>query len=417
MKSITLPEEFVAPAYDGGSIANVPATAATMLGVPFDGLPPLREEAWEPLAGDVRRVVVLLVDAFGWNLLQRVEDGLAWLLERALVREKLTSVFPSTTVAALSSLWTGVAPAQHGFVGFRLFLPQQAVLSQLIHFTPVFAHWPDALVDAGLEPGTFLRAPGAAEQLAAAGVPTYSFIPHPFVGSTLSQMYGRGVRKTFGIVTAADIFAQLRRLLEETAGRPLYAVAYWDAIDSLSHRYSFDHPSVVAELRSVLTLLRDELWHSLSSAARAGVALFVMGDHGQITTPSSQALYLADHPELEKMLLMRPAGEPRTLYLYARQGRQEDVIYYLRERLGESAVALSAATALDAGLFGPRPHAPETARRVGDVVALMRGGHVLLDPAEATSVRKMRGRHGGLTAGEMAIPWLGFRLDSAPHFR
>ena len=417
MNTITLPDEFVLPAYDGGSIANVPATAAAMLGVPFDGLSPLRGEAWRPLGGDVQRVVVLLVDAFGWNLLRRVEDDLEWLFERAIVRQKLTSVFPSTTVAALSSLWTGAAPAQHGFVGFRLFLPRQAVLSQMIHFTPVFARFPDALVEAGLEPGAFLRAPGAAEQLAAAGVPTYSFKSYTFADSTLSQMHGRGVRKTFGIVTAADMYAQLRRLLEETAGQPLYAVAYWDAVDSLSHRYSFDHPSVAAELRSVLTLLRTELWQPLSPDARAGTALFIAGDHGQIPTPSSQALYLADHPELEKMLLMRPAGEPRTLYLYARQGRQEDVVYYFRERLDDSVVALSATAALDAGLFGPPPHAPETARRLGDVVALMRGRHVLLDPAEAESVRKMRGRHGGLTAGEMEIPWLGFRLDSTPHFR
>lgn len=417
MKSLTLPEEFVLPAYDGGSIANVPATAAAMLDVPFEGLPPLREDAWQPLVGDLQRVVVLLIDAFGWNLLQRMEADLNWLLEHAMVHQKLTSVFPSTTVAALSSLWTGAAPAQHGFVGFRLFLPEQAVLSQMIHFTPVFARFPDALIEAGIEPGVFLRAPGVGEQLAASGVPTYSFKSHTFAGSALSQMHGRGVRKTFGIVTAADMFAQMRRLLEETAGEPLYAVAYWDAVDALSHRYSFDHPSVAAELRSVVSLLRDELWRSLSPAARAGTALFITGDHGQIPTPSSQALHLADHPELEKMLLMRPAGEPRTLYLYARQGRQEDVVYYLRERLAKSTVALSATAALDAGLFGPTPHAPETERRLGDVVAIMRGGHVLLDPAETESVRKMRGRHGGLSAGEMEIPWLGFRLDSTPHFR
>lgn len=214
-----------------------------------------------------------------------------------------------------------MAPAQHGFVGFRLFLPEQAVLSQMIHFMPVFARFPDAVVEAGLEPGSFLRAPGVAEQLAAAGVPTYSFKSYTFADSALSQMHGRGVCKTFGIVTAADMFAQLRRLLEETARQPLYAVAYWNAVDSLSHRYGFDHPSVAAELRSSLTLLRDEFWRSLSPDARNGTALFVTGDHGQVPTPYSQALYLADHPELEKMLLMRPAGEPRTLYLYARQGR------------------------------------------------------------------------------------------------
>ena len=50
------PDEFLPPDYSGGSIANVPATVAALLDVPFVGLPPLRNELWQSLAG-VKRVV------------------------------------------------------------------------------------------------------------------------------------------------------------------------------------------------------------------------------------------------------------------------------------------------------------------------------------------------------------------------
>ena len=120
MKTLNLPDEFVPPDYIGGSIANIPATVARLLQIPFDGLPPLREVMWMPFSDRVKRVVVLLVDSLGWDMYQRVKPDLDWLSSRVDIEARITSVFPSTTVAALSSLWTGYAPAQHGMVGLRL---------------------------------------------------------------------------------------------------------------------------------------------------------------------------------------------------------------------------------------------------------------------------------------------------------
>jgi hypothetical protein len=108
---LSLPAEFVPPDYEGGTIANVPATVAALLEAPFAGLPPLRDELWRPLTG-VKRVVVLLVDAWGWNLLEQERDNLARLLGRTAVSGQVTSIFPSTTMAALSSVWTGTAPGE-----------------------------------------------------------------------------------------------------------------------------------------------------------------------------------------------------------------------------------------------------------------------------------------------------------------
>jgi hypothetical protein len=72
--------------------------------------------------------------------------------------------------------------------------------------------------------------------------------------------------------------------------------------------------------------------------------------------------------------------------------------------------AYTAEEALDAQLFGPPAYAPEAAQRLGDVVVIMRGGHVLLSDDEPDYLKRMVGRHGGLSADEMHVPWLVFEL-------
>lgn len=83
MTDLTLPDNFVWPDYTGGSIANIPATVAALLDVPFTGLPPLRQPLWETLTGDARRVVLLVLDGFGGNLARRNHTYLRPWLERA----------------------------------------------------------------------------------------------------------------------------------------------------------------------------------------------------------------------------------------------------------------------------------------------------------------------------------------------
>ncbi len=411
MDKLDLPEELIMPDYQANTIANIPATVAALLDVPFDGLPSLRSQLWKPLKEDISRVVLILLDSFGQNLLTRERSKLEGMIGRAQVKGTITSVFPSTTVAALSSLWTGFAPAQHGLVGLRLFFPEYGVLGQLIRFSPNFAPFPDSLVDAGTDPERFLKVPGFAEQLARAGVATYSLKGREIIHSTLRKMHDRGITNQKGFITAADMFVQLREVLERTREKKLYVNAYWPSLDTLSHIYGPYHPSVSAELHAVRDLFRTIIMERLSPAARRGTVFIITGDHGQVATPPYQQIALDDHPSLKDNLLMRPNGEPRTPYLFAKQGKKELVYRYLQEKLSREMLSWDADFALKQGLLGPPPHARATASRVGDIVATMREGYLLLTNKEQKKASRMQGRHGGLTAEEMEVPWLAFRLD------
>jgi hypothetical protein len=84
---------------------------------------------------------------------------------------------------------------------------------------------------------------------------------------------------------------------------------------------------------------------------------------------------------------------------------------YLQSELKQELVAWEAVEALDSGLLGPPPHSPKALERVGDIIATMQQGYLLLTSKEMERASRFQGRHGGLTTDEMEVPWLGFRLD------
>lgn len=405
--------DLVVPDYNGNTIANIPATLAALLGVNGLQLPPLRRALWAPLLdrGDVRRVVLILIDGMGSNLIQHCAQDTGWLAQEATTKGQITSVFPSTTVNALSSLWTGAGPAQHGLVGLELFFPRLGVMGQMLALSPSFVRFPDALVRAGLKPETFLTAPGFAETLAQAGIETYALKHYSLVNSSLSRMHGRGVKENVGIVTAADQMWNVQRLLETKSDGKQFISTYWAAVDTLSHRYGYDHEAVAAELRAYLHLLRTELLEKLSPEARKGTVVIVTADHGQIKTPLEKRIFIEDYPSVQRLLLMRPAGEPHTAYLYARQGKKEALIDAVNRDLGYAAIALDAQVALEKGLLGPAPANTDVGQRLGDVIVTMRDGYSLLSRDEDDFLATFVGRHGGLTPDEMHVPFYAFSLS------
>lgn len=224
-------------------------------------------------------------------------------------------------------------------------------------------------------------------------------------------MHDRGVVKQFGVLGLTDMLVSLRMLLEEKAAEPLVAMAYWPLIDTLSHFRGWQSMAVAAELHAIFSQIQTLLFAPLSQEAREGTVFLLLADHGQAAAPQEQHLLIESHPEFRRLLLMQPGGDSRTAYLYARQGQQQALLDYLHTHLSHVMVALPATEALAAGLFGPPPHAGKTAERIGDIIAIMRDGHMLIPQFNQEFMSRFISMHGGLTADEMLVPFLGWRLD------
>ena len=130
---VTRPDEVAGAASRVAAVANVPEPVLPDFGGPtsagvadavlaqVQGGPP-RAERPDWLPADVvgaRQVVLLVLDGLGWEQLQAERAALAPTLAAA-DSGPITSVAPSTTAAALTSLTTGLPPAVHGVVGYRV---------------------------------------------------------------------------------------------------------------------------------------------------------------------------------------------------------------------------------------------------------------------------------------------------------
>ena len=96
------------PAFNGASVAGiVPALFGRV------------DNSWIPEpARSASTVVLLVLDGLGWNAIQDHASVLSRVAQ--LEGGAITTVAPSTTATALTSISTGLPPAMHGIVGYRM---------------------------------------------------------------------------------------------------------------------------------------------------------------------------------------------------------------------------------------------------------------------------------------------------------
>jgi hypothetical protein len=414
--------ELVRPDFAGRGLASVAPTVLRLLGQARSRLPGLDRSALpERLTRGVRRVLVVLADGLGHLQLEREiaagnAPNLAGLLRRAAEADPcaayapITSVFPTTTVAALGSLNSAVVPVEHGLLGYTLYLPDFAMEAEMIRWGPLKRRVSFTDPAFGGVPEQFLWASTLYHRLQAAGVSqTFAVNPNHFAGTALTRMLHQGATAR-GYVTTSSLEPIVRRLVEDAQG-PTYVYAYWPTIDTIAHVVGPRSPEHSAEVATFDAMLGRLLQHL---PRRGDVLLLLSADHGHIDTTSDRQVSLGEHPELLAMLQAAPVGERRAVYLHARPGAAGEVAAYARERLRQVAATVERDVAVELGLFGPGGLPERAAGRIGDVLLFPRDNLQVIAPIvtdDGAPLRQpdFRGLHGGLTPDEALVPLLAVR--------
>ena len=416
LKAHRLPEfdlgdGFLYPNYEGGSILNIPSTICRLLGVPDFGAAPLTPEIISPLGNSYKRVLLILMDALALHRLQRwMADGDAPLwsqLEQNGLLASITSITPSTTSAALTSLWTGRSTAVHGIVGYEMWLKEYGIVANTILHSPMSFHNDSGSLErAGFSPDKFMPLPTLGPHLAAQGIKAFAFQHQAIMNSGLSRMFFKDVEE-HGFLSATDLWINLRQLLEAHPSERMYTWIYWPGVDTFSHRHGPDNEYPMAEFIGFSNAMERLFLKRLSPEARKDTLLILTADHGQITTRLDPYYELRNHPQLTRRLHIMPTGENRLAFFYIRPGQTEAVREYLERTWPNQFVLVDPTYAIQAGLFGPGEPHPALQDRVGDLIVLAKGDAYLW---WADKDNHLVGRHGGLHPQEMLVPFLASRL-------
>jgi hypothetical protein len=411
LPGLDLDANFVHPDYEGGSILNLPSSICHALGAEPLGAVPLRPDLSITASTNLRRVILVLVDALALHRLQRwMSDGTAPVWSRLAEQGKLaalTSITPSTTSTALTSLWTGRSPAEHGIVGYELWLKEYGVVSNMILHTPIsFENDAGSLVKAGFKPEQFLNLPTLGAHLASYGVRSYALQHRSIIRSGLSQMFLKDV-DVHGYLTPTELWVNLRYLVEANPNVRQYFWVYTGQIDHFSHYYHPDDERTAAEFGEYSRAFEQNFLERLSPALRRGTLVLLMADHGMLATQKSAHYDLRNHPDLSRLLHILPTGEHRLMLLFTRPGQADQVRSYFDQTWPGKFIFLDPSEAVAKGLFGPGTPHPHLADRLGDMIVAARDEAYIW---WADKENPLIGQHGGLSADEMIVPLLSVEL-------
>jgi Type I phosphodiesterase / nucleotide pyrophosphatase len=246
-----LPETFAKrmykPSYDGLGLANIAALAVDWLcpdaptlydGIRHSALPTFLPsfnpellgvksvtDAWKNWQeqAPIKHVVLLILDALGYDQLRiLMGEGDAPKLAEACTKKQAffmpaTSVFPTTTVTALTSAATAYAPAQHGLIGTHVYFQEIGGAVNLIGFRPSISPTSATYLDTQLNPDTLIPVPNIYQRMEKAGVNVEIINYHHFKNSSISRFTSAGSNagtdNFIGYLTPPDAFSQLRSRL------------------------------------------------------------------------------------------------------------------------------------------------------------------------------------------------------------
>ena len=356
------------PQYNG---ANVRGIVPALLAPKGAELP-----AWFPSGvAAARHVVLLVLDGLGWEQLQERPSVAPTLT--AMKGGPITTVAPSTTASALTSITTGLAPGEHGLVGYRMELSGEVL--------------------------NVLRWHGDRGELRRRFAPAETQPFEPFMGqrvavvskaefesTAFTEAHLRGAEQV-GWRAASSLPLIVARHLHR-GDRFVYA--YYDGVDKIAHERGFGE-FYDAELRAADRIVAD-----LIELLPPGAILLVTADHGQVDVGTR---IVTPHGDVLKMTRDQ-SGEGRFRWLHAKPGAADELLAAAISHHGDTAWVHSRAELIDSGWFGSVVSQP-VAARFGDVALVPHQPISFLDPDDGGPYPLIC-RHGSLTSAEMLVPLL-----------
>jgi hypothetical protein len=400
-----LADGLVRPIYEDYAFGNIPDTIELLLTGSRRG-PLLPPDCFGGSYPQPRKVVLFLIDAFGWQFWQQYRRRFR-TTSRVAKNGTLTPIsalFPSTTAASVTTLNMGVLPAAHAVYEWNIYVPAYGDVIQSLAFAPLGRRAMDACLRLGYDPRALFAVHETVHQrLAAKGARSIQFCNHSYVDCAYNSVASAGA-ELVPHATLAQALVQLKEALLGIEGKALLGF-YWGAIDSIAHEHGPGTPYHAAEIASFWRTF-DDVFRDIDSPDT--LYLFT-ADHGHVRADADTTLNLNEMlPELVDCLAVSPTGNriypngsPRDVFLHVRPDARDRALDMLRQTLDGIAHVMPVDAALEQGLFGPQPVCEELRRRLGDILILPRLGHFVWWREPGILVNVFNGHHGGLTAEEV----------------
>ena len=319
-----------------------------------------------------KNIVTILCDGMGSNIMDRMLDKDSFLVRNRL--KAITTVFPATTVAATTSMLTGLNPVETGMLGWDMYYKDidKTITVFLNSQKEDTEHKP--LDEAKEYNDKHMIRKSISDEINEKGL---------YKGYTLFP---------FGINPYAnidDLYNKIETLCNEDGKKYIYA--YDDNPDHTMHEIGCDKPEIKEIIED-----RNKRIESLSQKLNDTI-IFVVADHGHHNVKN---LFIKDYPDIEECLLRNTSLEPRAINFFIKPEKREVFVKLFNKYFSDDFDLYEMDDVIKSKLFGDGEENEIFRDALGDYLAIGKTDKTLIyDGSEV-----LLSQHAGYTDDEILVP-------------
>jgi hypothetical protein len=319
------------------------------------------------------RELLFLIDGFGFDTLSKYADVMP-TMSRMINFGKIQTAFPSTTATSLATLTTGELPGVHGMLGYTVQVPRSG--GRLLNALK----W-----DERVDPENWQPVETLFQKASNVGISVTHVAAKRYENTGFTRAVFRGAQYK-GANVVADLVSETKLALQKT---PSFVYLYVNDLDVAGHSDGVGSDKWIAALSAI-----DQMVSQLMKEVPKGTRIWVTSDHGMMNV-EEMIVIGQDNPLLSGVSVV--AGEPRARHIYLTEDSVQarvDAAGVWQQYLQDKAVVLTREEAISSNLFGAAL-SPDSIDRMGEIIAIARGGVILVDADRVDKEGAMVGHHGG----------------------
>lgn len=300
----------------------------------------------------------------------------------------VTSVYPSTTTAALTTYYAGRPPYETGWIAWSQYFKEYGRAMDMLKHTESYLgdSYPKANLDVFAEvvnyETIFEKIEKASPRIKAYEIePTYA-----------DKRAKRSIR--------ADSIEEIVDSIEMLCKNPdeKFVFAYCDCPDGLLHKYGASSDEAKEFILNAENKIQ-ELEQKLSD----DTIIIISADHGH--KDIEKAYTLLDYPEIQECLIMPPSLESRVVTFWVKENMRKEFEERFNKVFKEEFWLMTREEFLDKHFLGYGKKHPKIEEFVGNYIALSTAGSIIrLETFLAEGKKVKKSTHCGLSKDEMEVP-------------
>ncbi len=333
-----------------------------------------------------KNVILFILDGMGEHILNNISEN-GFFSQNKI--DCITSVYPSTTTAALTAYYSGCAPYETGWIAWSQYFKEYGRALDMFSHNDSYYREPlrKPLRDVYKTDMNYESVFSKIEKVNP-NIRTFD------IGPEYAER--RGTRKLVAD-NIDELIMNIKDVCELSGDK--FIMAYCDNPDGILHKFGTDSKEAKEFVLSTEEKLKD-----LTEYLSEDSIIIVSADHGHKNIDKSYSI--TDYPELWECFLMPPTLESRIVNFYVKENMKDIFKERFNKLFGEEFWLMDRNEFLNERKFlgtGKKHHKIDDF--IGDYVALsVAGSMIRLETFLAEGKPVKKSTHCGLTKDEMEVP-------------